>query len=93
MVPLQARRVVSLGAPGIEERSGCRKLTELLLDNLQNLLLIEFLGKTLDRGQGLATIALCMERYQSVIVFRVQGGQTRPREPRTINAERQCNVR
>ena len=75
MVPLQARRVVSPGVPG---EDGASKLTELLLDNLQNLLLIEFLGKTLDRGQGLATIALYMERYQSVIVLRVQRGQTRP---------------
>ena len=73
MVPLQARRVVSPGVPG---EDGASKLTELLLDNLQNLLLIEFLGKTLDRGQGLATIALYMEI--SVIVLRVQGGQARP---------------
>lgn len=33
--------------------------TELLLDDLENLLLVEFLGKTLDRGQGLTTISLC----------------------------------
>jgi hypothetical protein len=32
--------------------------SEFLLDHLQNLLLIEFLRETLDRGQGLATIAL-----------------------------------
>ena len=75
MVPLQARHILS--ALGLRaSRTGCRKLTELLLDNLQNLLLIEFLGKTLDRGQGLATIALYMEI--SVIVLRVQGGQARP---------------
>lgn len=33
--------------------------TELLLDDLQDLLLIELLGETLDSGQGLSTIALC----------------------------------
>lgn len=32
---------------------------ELLLDHLEDLLLIEFLGQALDRGQRLATIALC----------------------------------
>ena len=79
MVPLQARHILlALGLRA--SRTVCRKLTELLLDNLQNLLLIEFLGKPLDRGQGLATIALYMERYQSVIAFRVQGGRLSRRE-------------
>jgi hypothetical protein len=32
---------------------------ELLLDHLEDLLLVEFLGQALDRGQGFATIALC----------------------------------
>jgi hypothetical protein len=32
---------------------------ELLLDHFEDLLLVEFLGQALDRGQGLATIALC----------------------------------
>lgn len=32
---------------------------ELLLNDLEDLLLVEFLGKALDRGQGFATIALC----------------------------------
>lgn len=32
---------------------------ELLLDDLEDLLLVEFLGQALDRGQGFATIALC----------------------------------
>jgi hypothetical protein len=32
---------------------------ELLLDHFEDLLLVEFLGQTLDRGQGFATIALC----------------------------------
>lgn len=31
---------------------------ELLLDDLENLLLVELLGQTLDRGQSLATITL-----------------------------------
>lgn len=32
--------------------------TELLLDDLENLLLVEFLGKTLNSRQSLTTIAL-----------------------------------
>jgi hypothetical protein len=32
---------------------------ELLLDYFEDLLLVEFLGQALDRGQGFATIALC----------------------------------
>jgi len=32
---------------------------ELLLDHLEDLLLVEFLRKSLDCGQGLASIALC----------------------------------
>lgn len=32
--------------------------TEFLLDDLENLLLVKLLGKTLDRGQGLTSIAL-----------------------------------
>jgi hypothetical protein len=32
--------------------------SELLLDDFEDLLLVEFLGQALDRGQGLATIAL-----------------------------------
>jgi hypothetical protein len=32
---------------------------ELLLDHLEDLLLVEFLGKSLDSGQRLATITLC----------------------------------
>lgn len=36
-----------------------RQHTELLLDDLQDLLLIELLRKTLDGSQGLTTIALC----------------------------------
>lgn len=33
--------------------------SELLLDDFEDLLLVELLGETLDRGQGFATIALC----------------------------------
>jgi hypothetical protein len=32
---------------------------EFLLDHFEDLLLVEFLGQALDRGQGFATIALC----------------------------------
>lgn len=39
--------------------------TELLLDVLENLLLIELLGKTLDSGQSLATIAFCCKRQSA----------------------------
>jgi hypothetical protein len=41
--------------------------SELLLDHLQDLLLIELLGKTLDRSQGLTTIAL-LNPYMDVIL-------------------------
>lgn len=34
-------------------------LTEFLFDNLENLLLVEFLWKTLNSSQGLTTISLC----------------------------------
>ena len=33
--------------------------SELLLDHLEDLLLVEFLGQALDCGQSLATITLC----------------------------------
>lgn len=33
---------------------------ELLLDDFENLLLVEFLGQALDRRQRLTTIALCV---------------------------------
>lgn len=50
----------------------CRRLwkqhTELLLDHLQDLLLIELLRKTLNCGQGLATIAFCSGRRLVTIV-------------------------
>lgn len=36
----------------------CAIASEFLLDDLEDLLLIEFLGQTLDSSQGLATIAL-----------------------------------
>lgn len=35
------------------------ELTEFLLDNLEDFLLVKLLWKTLDSGQGLATISLC----------------------------------
>ncbi len=63
MVPLQARwLLVSLSCAWLRASSGKRgdKLehTELLLDDLQNLLLVKLLGKTLNSGQSLTTIAL-----------------------------------
>ena len=42
--------------------------TELLLDNLENLLLVEFLRETLDSGQSLATIALCDMNRVSMLI-------------------------
>lgn len=62
MVPLQAGRslvfVLSnpLVAATMEEEM---EHTELLLDDLQNLLLVKLLGKTLNSSQSLTTIALC----------------------------------
>lgn len=35
------------------------ELTEFLLNNLEDFLLVKLLWKTLDSGQGLATISLC----------------------------------
>jgi hypothetical protein len=55
MVPLQAVLVSTKG------RVRARKcLTELLLDHLEDLLLIELLREALDSGQSLTTIALCL---------------------------------
>lgn len=34
--------------------------TEFLLDDLEDFLLVKFFGKTLDRSQGLTSIALCI---------------------------------
>lgn len=42
--------------------------TELLLDDLEDLLLIELLGQSLNSGQGLTTIAFCA-MYLSVIGY------------------------
>lgn len=42
-----------------------RERTELFLDDLEDLLLVEFLGETLDSRQGLTTIALCWLKSQS----------------------------
>ena len=42
--------------------------TKLLLDNLKDLLLIKFFGKTLDSGQSLTTITLCDHKQISHIV-------------------------
>lgn len=46
--------------------------SELLLDHLEDLLLVELLGETLDSGQGLATVALCgCESVCEVVVFGI----------------------
>ena len=57
-------------------------LTELLLDHLKDLLLIKLLGETLDRGQGLTTIALCKD--ESAIYRWMAQGQ-RMGHRRTLN--------
>lgn len=44
--------------------------TEFLLDHLQNLLLVKLLGKTLDGGQGLTTIAFCKRKVSHPSVIR-----------------------
>jgi hypothetical protein len=41
--------------------------SELLLDDLQNLFLVKFLGKTLNSGQSLTTIAL-LNPYMDVVL-------------------------
>jgi len=41
---------------------------ELLLDHFEDLLLVEFLGEALDRGQGFAAIALCGGGQPCVVV-------------------------
>ena len=41
-----------------ERRTLGRGLTKLLLDDFENLLLVEFLGKSLDSRQSLTTITL-----------------------------------
>jgi hypothetical protein len=42
------------------------KHTEFLLDDLEDLLLVKFLGDSLDRCQGLTTISLCSCSQQTV---------------------------
>jgi len=60
----------------------CAIACELLLDDLENLLLVEFLGKTLDGCQSLTTIALLnanvdvvlgLLRFASVVVGLREG--------------------
>ena len=43
----------------VEDSNRRRRPTELFLDDLENLLLIELLGKALNGSQSLTTIALC----------------------------------
>jgi hypothetical protein len=56
MVPLQA--VVENQSAPVSDRKRGIPPTELLLDDLQDLLLVEFLWQTLDSRQSLTTIAL-----------------------------------
>lgn len=64
MVPLQASAsqcaILSQGRglDAVWER------TEFLLDNLKNLLVVELARNSLDRGQGLTSIALCSQSSQ-----------------------------
>lgn len=46
-------------------QSSWSKLTELLLDDLEDLLLVELLGQSLNRSQSLTTIALCDQKCVS----------------------------
>lgn len=57
MVPLQATADCQFERPTINHQDAIRP-TELLLDDLQNLLLVKLLGETLDSGQSLTTISL-----------------------------------
>jgi hypothetical protein len=59
MVPLQA--IVASQICALITITSRRKEepTELLLDDLEDFLLIKFLGQTLDSRQSLTTIALC----------------------------------
>ena len=71
MVPLQAgacQRLVRFG----NGHNADRRLTELLLDDFEDLLLVKLLGKSLDRSQGLTTIALCSNEAVSHIFSRRQ---------------------
>lgn len=47
------------------------ELTEFLLDNLEDFLLVKLLWKTLDSGQGLATISLCTSVSDILYYLRV----------------------
>lgn len=58
MVPLQAK--CGLATVDMTKRGDGDEHTKLLLDDLENLLLVELLRKTLNSGQSLTTIALCM---------------------------------
>jgi len=46
--------------------------SEFLLDHLKDLLLVELLGKALDSGQRLATIALCVTWYVSNLKVHIE---------------------
>lgn len=50
---------LACGYPQLKAKGGHLEHTEFLLDDLEDLLLVKLLGKTLDRSQGLTSIALC----------------------------------
>ena len=57
------------------------KHTEFLLDDLEDLLLVEFLGQTLNSRQSLTTIALCCFNRVSTLISNhgVRRGAVRAR--------------
>ena len=51
------KKVISYGY--FQQRMNLDKRTELLLDDLKNLLVVELLRQTLNSGQGFTSISLC----------------------------------
>jgi len=62
LISLQLNHLAHLGV-----RDDGAIASELLLDDLENLLLVELLGKTLNSGQSLATIAL-LNPYVNIVL-------------------------
>jgi hypothetical protein len=62
---------------------------KLLLDHLKDLLLVEFLGQALDRGQRLAAIALCGRRVSGYATARQ--ARSRVREGTYAGYGCECN--
>lgn len=78
MVPLQASDNVSYevtprrGKIVVDDES--EKLTELLLDDLEDLLLVKLLGQSLNCSQSFTTIALCGKRMLAYCPDDASGG-------------------